>query len=154
MTKLKKLDLWRCRLSDESGDFLTHMASLRELHLPSPTLTDNCLASVAHLSKLETLDVCPNPKITDAGVASLQALRNLHFLHLAGTCMTNKSNAVIASMTNLENLELRDCDVDDSIIEVLKNLKKLKHLNVRGTRVTSRGGDELKKALPDLDILY
>jgi hypothetical protein len=94
-------------------------------------LTDETLEeAVRHLKKLRFLRAVTLgfTKVTDAGLAHLQGLPDLEELGLAQTAVT------------------------DAGLVHLKGLKNLKRLDLDRTRVTDKGVDDLKAALPGLEI--
>ena len=56
----------------------------------------------------------------------------------------------LSGFTRLEGLILRDTAITDKGLRHLSELKKLQLLDVGGTKVTSRGADELERNLPTL----
>jgi hypothetical protein len=52
----------------------------------------------------------------------------------------------------LGGLDLRNTAVSDESVKTLSGLSQLKTLNLRKTRFTAKGIDELKKALPKCKI--
>jgi hypothetical protein len=56
-------------------------------------------------------------------------------------------------MYNLTYLDLTSCDIQDSGINKLKSLTKLRAIGLRSTRVTSAGIYELSRALNDDAII-
>ena len=56
-------------------------------------------------------------------------------------------------MPCFESLELSDTRVTDSGLRFLKGLHRLLRLDVRKAKVTQVGADELRRALPGLEVL-
>ena len=56
-------------------------------------------------------------------------------------------------MPHLERLELYDTIVSDSGLNHLKGLKNLRRVDVRRTHVSQQGVDDLRRALPGVEIL-
>jgi len=59
-----------------------------------------------------------------------------------------------AGLTDLETVNLAHGQVTDLGLAHLRGLTKLSYLNLRGTHVTSQGIDELRKALPNCEIIW
>jgi hypothetical protein len=57
-------------------------------------------------------------------------------------------------MPHLERLELSDTRITDSGLGSLKGLKHLRRLDVRRTKVTDAGVEDLRRALPGVEILH
>lgn len=68
-------------------------------------------------------------KLTDAGLVHLKALKKLRVLDLEDTAVT-----------------------DGALVHLL-SLKTLRMLNLRGTQVTDRGVEEIRRALPDCEVI-
>ena len=60
----------------------------------------------------------------------------------------------VAEHAQLKWLILDNTDVSDAGLVFLYRLRKLRRLYVRGSRVTSAGIEKLKRALPDVEVLY
>jgi hypothetical protein len=57
-------------------------------------------------------------------------------------------------LTNLDWLELSGTQITDESLKYFKNFKKLIRLNVEKTRVTETDVKDLKKDLPQTEIIY
>ncbi|MCE9552132.1 MAG: hypothetical protein K8T91_02005 [Planctomycetes bacterium] len=87
-------------------------------------------------------------------MAEVGPLRELKELVLAYTAITDKGLSHLASCQRLEGLSLPDSQqVDDKAVHILKGLTKLKKLYLVGTKITPAGVAELKKALPNCQIV-
>ncbi|MBL9114854.1 MAG: hypothetical protein JNJ83_07575 [Verrucomicrobiaceae bacterium] len=102
------------------------------------------LAAVA--DKIISLDLA-RTKVTDAGLVSVAAMKNLTELHLENTGITDKGLDQLKGLSSLEYLNLYGTQVTDAGAAKLAGLKKLKSLYLWQTKVTKAGADSLKKAL-------
>ena len=93
-----------------------------------------------------------NTKVTDAGLAALAKMTNLHRLHLEKTAVTDAGLAHLKGLENLEYLNLYHTGVSDQGVSELSSLKHLKNLYVWQTKVTDAGAESLKKANPTLSV--
>ncbi|MCH7871131.1 MAG: hypothetical protein IID33_05470 [Planctomycetes bacterium] len=60
---------------------------------------------------------------------------------------------MIGKLANLTELTLNANPITDADLEHLKTLKRLKLLDVRGTKVTRQGVEAIKRALPKCRII-
>jgi Leucine-rich repeat (LRR) protein len=115
----------------------------------SATVTDRGLDAIATLGKLEELYL-RGAKITDGGSVKLGALKLLKVLDLSETQVS--ALGALSQLPNLERLALYKCArVDDSIIPALT---KLKWVDLKGTKVTAAGIEQLRRANPACRIVW
>ena len=106
---------------------IEQISSCRKLTLAGTSTTDEALRHVSRLTQLEELNVS-GTKLTDAGIIHLTALANLEHLAITDTAISN---------------------------EGLKSLHALAHLKVvylRNTNVSPNGIDQIKSAIPGLEV--
>ncbi|MEP4076547.1 c-type cytochrome domain-containing protein [Haloferula sp.] len=115
--------------------------------------------SDAELAKLEpvmyglvSLDLSAS-KVSDKGVGSIVAAKNLKMLRLSETEISDASMETIAGLVNLESLNLYGTGVTTSGVSKLAGLPKLKKLYLWQTQVDEKGADELRKKMPDCEIV-
>ena len=60
----------------------------------------------------------------------------------------------MSKLTNLEHLWLDGTAVSDAGIAALLPLKQLKNLGLRNTKVTEKGAEQVRKALPNTKVYY
>ncbi len=119
---LKKLSITNGRWDVRQ---LPSLPNLQELEFTRNTLlTSADLLQFARFGKLRVLDLSYNGKLDDTGWDSLAA-------HPA-----------------LEELVLSNTRLTDASVPTLSTLKKVRKMNLRGTKITSAGLAELKKSLP------
>ncbi len=93
--------------------------------------------------------------ITDEQLAEkLKGLPNLKWLNLNNTKITDAGLVHLKGLTNLKVLWLEDTKITDAGLVHLKGLTNLKRLYLWNTKVTDAGVQELKKALPDCEIMH
>jgi len=93
------------------------------------------------------------PRVTDAGLKELAALKTLQTLDLWGTKVTDVGLKELATLKTLQTLDLSDTQVTDVGLKELAALKTLQTLDLSGTQVTDMGKAELRKALPNCRVL-
>lgn len=92
-------------------------------------------------------------QITDAALAQVAKLRNLQKLHLEQTKVTDAGLKQLRGLAHLEYLNLYGTAVTDAGLTELANLKSLKTVYLWQTKVTDAGIANLKKNLPNLEIV-
>ena len=90
--------------------------------------------------------------VTDKGIASLAKLRLLSRLHLENTSLTDASTAHLSKLTNLEYLNLYGTQISDASVPNLQKLTKLNKVFLWQTKVTHQGAESLKKHFVDAQI--
>jgi hypothetical protein len=155
-TKLKKLDLTWTQSTPVGLEHLKRLPELRTLSLERLKLEGPDAVRLSGLTQLENLTVQYGSM--DAGtVQAIAKLTNLKQLAFVDAGLEDAWAAPLQQLTNLETLTigsgLSDVKSTDAFLVHLKGLKKLKTLNLRGTRVTESGVAELQKALPQTKIM-
>jgi len=121
-------------------------------HLGGPAVNDTTVRLLPPLAKkLIHLDL-GQTGIGDAGVARLKPFTALVKLHLEGTKVTDAGLANLKGLTSLEYLNLYGTGIGDAGLTHLTGLKNLKKLFLWQTKVTDAGVEQLKKALPGVEI--
>jgi len=106
----------------------------------------------AVLDDLVSIDLSAT-KITDIGASALAKASKLKMLRLSETSVSDASLEVIGSLPELESLNLYGTPVTDEGVKKLTGLKKLRKLYLWQTKVTEKGVEELKKALPECEVV-
>jgi hypothetical protein len=107
------------------------------------------LAPIA--DKIASLDLARS-KVTDAGLKTVAAMKNLTELRLDGTGITDAGLDHLKGLAALEYLNLYNTKVTDAGIQKLAGLPKLKALYLWQTGVTKAGVAQLKSKLPGAHI--
>lgn len=93
-------------------------------------------------------------QVSNADMQLLQPLRKqLVWLKLGGTKISDSGLAQIGQCTNLMRLQLERTAITDEGLASIKNLHDLRYLNLVGTKVTAKGLEQLKD-LKKLKSLY
>jgi Leucine Rich repeat len=88
----------------------------------------------------------------EVAVRHMKELKSLRAVTLGFTKVTDAGLVHLAGLPQLEELGLAQTAVTDAGLTHLKGLKKLKRLDLVGTKVTDKGADDLRAAIPGLDI--
>lgn len=102
---------------------------------------------------LRTLFLTPCDEITDEGLATISRLVHLDHLEIGDGKITDAGLALLAPLQGLERLHLLDMPLSDAALPHLYVHAKLRYLDVRWTSITPLGVEELKKALPNCEVL-
>lgn len=78
---------------------------------------------------------------------------NVTMIELCFTDVTDADLKHLDGMTHLHYLNLQHTEITDAGLEHLKGLKELNRLFIDNTKITDSGAADLKKALPNLEIV-
>ncbi len=123
------------------------------LNLRGTRVTDAGLAELKQFPDLRQLTL-DRTEVTDAGLAELHWNRRLRSLSLNETRVTDAGLQSLRDMKDLERLELRGTRVTNNGLRELERFKALNFLDVARTKVTKARVDDLRAALPNLQIAY
>jgi hypothetical protein len=116
------------------------------------TMTDNGLKQMVGREYVTSLNLF-NTQVTDAGLKELAGLRNITALDLANTKITDAGLKELASLKEINRLDLEGTQVTDTGLYAIVGLTRLVYLNLHRTRVTDAAIKELRKAIPDCNIV-
>jgi hypothetical protein len=126
----------------------------RTVYLPGPKVSDADLKHLAALKGLKVLKLDAATKVTDAGVKELAGLKGLTDLGLGSTQVTDAGLKHLAGLKELRHLNLNFTKVTDAGVKELSGRTKLETLGLSFTRVTPEGVKKLKEALPKCKIIH
>ncbi|HYF00612.1 MAG TPA: hypothetical protein VEJ18_16950 [Planctomycetota bacterium] len=155
LPSLEKLDLCEVDgLSDEAMAFVGKLTTLKELDLGDAAISSAGLRHLAGLKQLTRLQLGWTRDVGDAGLPLLAKLTKLEWLGLGGTKVTDAGLPALASLPNLRELALPGTAVTDRGIQSLAGCRQLSVLNLgTSSKVTPKGIDALRRALPALTVL-
>ncbi len=122
------------------------------LHLAGANVSDASLTALSGLKGVVRLDLGTTP-ITDIGMQHIKGLTELTELHLEGTKISDAGLTAIEGMKSLSYLNLYNTGITDAGLGHLSHLTNLKHLYVWQTKVTEAGVANLKKELPNVEVV-
>jgi hypothetical protein len=146
------IDLHHTKVTDADLERLQVLARLRSLNLSGTGVTDAGMRSVGGLVALQTL-LLNETRVGDAGLQQLQHLTELRELSLFHTHVTDDGLAALRGLVNLRDLTLSGHQITDRGVVQLADLRNLRHLYLSDTGVSKTGVQELKKALPKVEII-
>lgn len=141
---------WLLRLTGGRSLWIFEKATL--VNLSRTKVKDADLLRLQRLSGLQRLNLSET-EITDDGLRHLRGLTGLKALDLGGTRITGDGLEHLRNLTALEFLYLRNTEIEDADLHHLKGLKNLRHLDLRGTAVSKDGVTELKRFIPDAEVV-
>jgi len=116
-------------------------------------LTDELFAKLGPvIPRLVSVDLSAS-SVTDASIALLAPAKDLKMVRLSETGITDASIDTLVKLKNLESINLYGTKVTDEGVRKLSALTSLKRLYLWQTAVTPAAIAELRKALPELDII-
>lgn len=117
-------------------------------------ITDEQLKQLAEFKQLQWLRVSSSEEVTDAGLKTLSALKQLRSLSLEGTQVTDTGLRELSAFKQLRSLELRRMGVTNKGLKELSTLKQLQSLYLESEGITDAGLKELSalKELQTLDL--
>jgi hypothetical protein len=118
--------------SDEALQFLEGFPNLRVLLLWGGQATDSSMSHLAHLHRLQYLFMWDVSEVTDRGAANLKGLKDLRYIHLSASQISDKTLEVFGGMPQLEGLSLQFNHFTDAGLEHVAGLRKLRFLWVCG----------------------
>jgi len=126
------------------------------LYFELTDLTDEGVATLAELPNLKSLTLYGgNPRVGDVGLATLSRSRSLEKLRLVNTDVTDDGLAALQHFPRLRDLTIA-CDVgrlSEKAMHSLAALEHLEKLKVSGHWISKAGLAELKRALPNCDVV-
>ena len=99
------------------------------------------------------VDLAHSKSLKDDDLKILKEFKQLEWLSLNQTAVTDAGLAYVKDLKNLKTLGLLKTGVTDKGLVHLKGLKKLGAVNLIGTKVTKKGAAGLQRSLPEAMIL-
>ena len=139
------------------GEGLTDLAGLKGLKvlvLGDNLCSDAGLATLSsRLSGLTQLGI-GGERVTDAGLNHVAKLKGLQELTIYKSRVTGAGLAVLLDLPNLTSLDLQEsAGVDDSGVEPLRKLTRLRTLGLGGTTVSDAGMTVIRQAVPTARVI-
>ncbi len=117
------------------------------------TFNDTQAATLLELSTQIVWLKLGNTQISDATMIQIAKLKNLQKLHLEETKITDAGLKQLKALAHLEYLNLYGTAVTDVGLTELTGMKNLKTVYLWQTKVTESGIENLKKAMPGLEVI-
>ena len=104
-------------------------------------------------NKLTWLD-CSELALSSDFFQQLEQCIKLQRLHLNGTDVTDKQLDTLSQLADLNYLNLYNTQISDAGLESLHASSSLRKIFLSQTQVTANGITELKKSLPELEVVH
>ena len=152
LTKLREIRLSQCHVAAPN---LAPFTDLRSLDVSYTVFNDAGMKTLQNLKQIRRLNL-RDTLITDEGLQSIEGLTNLEELDLYGTKITDAGIARLRKLTGLTKLNLLGADVSDESAATIASFTHLRELNLYRSRMTNSGLARLAtlKDLVDLDVRY
>jgi len=155
---LEYLEIGHTRITCEALMKVTKGGGLKNLQylgVYACPITENGAKAIGSIKSLERLNIGEMPQMNDLGLATItRGMKNLKYINLSRCSGIDGSGfKVLQGSKSMETLLIDQCSkIGDPVVKILKTMKNLKRINVGGTSITPRGIDELKSALPELQV--
>lgn len=127
---------------------------LQTLHLTNATIGDAGLREIAtKYPNLQALHLS-GTKTTNESLPQIGMLDKLRFLDLSNTAISGEGLMHLSNLAELKYLFLDNTSVDDAGLKHLSGLRMLDSLDLRRTRVTHDGVAALRRATPELSLVF
>jgi len=111
--------------------------------LDNLSLTHEDFEAIAELDSLQTLTIMFAPTLSEKDFAELRALRNLRWIRLISTPLTDTALRELKDLPNLGGLHVQGTAISDAGIETMKAMPHLAVVDLTGTDISDKGLDEL-----------
>jgi hypothetical protein len=152
-TRLEKLSLEGTQVTDAGLVHLKALTRLRSLELAGTVVTTAALDQLQGLKYLDTLGLA-GTQVNDAGLAQLKLFPRLRALYLTDTAVSDAGLGHLAGLPALAELNLAKTKITDAGLKYLGGLKQLKLLTVSKKGVTMAAVNQLKEAMPALEVKF
>lgn len=137
---------WHCE--DQQLTLVQDLPTLREVNLSNCLhISDRAIENLLYLPELEVLNLSRNnPNWVDQFKEGIDMTNQPR--------ITDKALETIAKIQSLKELYIRDNQFSDEGIMRLRALPNLKRLEFRSKRISEATAVELRRALPNTEILF
>lgn len=153
LCEVTELNLSSTQVTDADLQQLRPLAGLQKVYLGGTQVTDAGLQHLQGLTRLSILTLNRCAQITDAGLQHLKGVTSLGLLRIDGCRqVTDKGLEHLKGLPGLRGLWLDGCtQVTDEGLRHLRGLPLLQ-IGLDYTDVTDTGVEELKRAIPNLNV--
>jgi len=142
VTQLEMLNIAENRQAAAGLSYLTHLP-LQDLYMSHCNINDSHMEIVGQMSRLNKLDISSNKEVTGAGLSHLANITHLQILNISHN---KQAAAGLSHLTHLplQLLYLVVCDVNDSHMEAVGQMSRLRKLDISSNHeVTGTGMSHL-----------
>ncbi|MGA2497285.1 MAG: hypothetical protein ABSH20_06070, partial [Tepidisphaeraceae bacterium] len=131
---------------------LKSLPSIGLLDITPDDLTDTHMEQLGTLANVEELSLI-QAAISPEGIKALAGMTGLKKLSLRAARINDAACGQLSSMGSLKTLDLSDTRITGAGIARLKDLKNLVTLRLKNTQVDAAAIDDLRAALPRLNVI-
>jgi hypothetical protein len=154
LSNLISLEIFDSVITDHSLEKIGQLKLLENLYIDSDLITGQGLSFFQNLDKLEALSICASTKSFRAGnLVNLTSLSNLASLSLASMVLDDNAMEKIGNINKLYRLQLSAVHVSSNGLRHLRNLPRLRHLDMMCIRQLDDIGFEHIGSLSSLQSL-
>ena len=179
LRSLRLLDWSGLTGADDELTTLSQLDSLKTLRIPRSDVTASGLAKLRGLTQLESLELAEGSNVSDDTILAMPSFPHLTHLDLHGTQISDAGLAVFAKLSELRHLETHGCvritgegmqhlvllkklrflnmdytSLMPAALPHLKQMRNLRILKVRGTKINATEAAELQAALPECVVFH
>jgi hypothetical protein len=127
---------------------------LEMLALKDGQASDEGLVFVGKLPQLQKLYIFNGREVTDKGIANLQRLAKLDYLHLSGSQVTDEAILHLSNVQSVEGVSMQQNSFTDKALEYAARMPRLKSLVLDlGARFTDEGMQRIR-GMPMLEEIW
>ncbi len=146
--RLERLSLEQTEVTDKIIDVVSGMPRLKLLFISRTSVKGKNLHKLCALKEFQFLRMANN-QLAPGAVTGLKDAKQLKRLDLRRCAVKDTDILALSGLTELLSLELADNkDITDKVLQPIMGMKKLRWLDVSGTRITARA--LVKAKLPSL----
>lgn len=154
LLKLETLDLSRSPISDEGLMQVANVKNLRSLTLDETEISGAGLHGLTELVELHILEIRFADSLKDGELAKLSLPSSLTVLDLNSSCVGSHGLGCLKPLKNLYWLQLAGTPISDSCIDQLAHLTNLHDLWIYGSQISEPAAQRVRNALPKAAIHY
>lgn len=135
---MERLSLEQTEVTDKIFDVVSGMPRLKLLFISRTSVKGKNLHKLCALNEFQFLRMANN-QLTPGAVTGLKDAKQLKRLDLRRCAVKDTDILALSGLTELLSLELADNkDITDRVLQPIMGMKKLRWLDVSGTRITAR----------------
>jgi hypothetical protein len=155
LPRLKQIVVGASHFGDTDLRALNGFEHLEMVAIVGTLVTDDGLNALSNLKTLTTISL-KETKVNGPGLQYLKELPNLHELMLGGSSITDRTVPYLekAGLVHLQRVILNDTEITDASVQTLTRFGALKELAIHRSKITPDGVDQLRHAIPNVDIQF
>lgn len=127
---LKQLALSDCQMDNSAIQYLIPLPALTNLEIHATNFGDDCAQYLSKLSHLKTLDMS-STKFTKKGLEMLAQSLGLQEIHMRNDQVNQDTINVLKKFHDLHVLDIQNCDgIDDALVKTIATIKTIYSLNI------------------------